>query len=249
MIKKILLTFVVLLIAIAAGAFLYLDSIVTRGIEVVGSRVLGTNVTVDSVALSPLGGQGSIADLRIANPAGFNADHVFELGYISLSLDVSSVFNDVITIESITIAQPVITYETRITTDNIRALLANLPASGDGNSSSSTDTGTSKQVVIRELIILNPQLTLSAGLVSAPIQLPDLVLRDIGTDLGAVSIAEALRVILSALRASILQADLPNLDLLRDSIENSVQETTDQTGRAIDDAVDNLGNRLRGLRN
>lgn len=249
MIKKILIWFAVIFMVAGAGAFFYLDTIVSQGIEVVGTSALGTNVTVDSVALSPLNGAGSISDLRIDNPEGFNADYIFELGYVSLNLDISSLFSDVIEIESVTIAQPLITYETRITTDNVRALLANLPDSDAGDASQPETNEPAKQIIIRELHILNPQLTLSAGVLSAPIQLPDLLLTDIGTAEEAASVDQALRVVLDALRAEILQADLPSLDLLRDSIENSVQESVEQAEEAIDSAVDNLGNRLRQLGN
>lgn len=249
MIKKIILPFTAILFAIGAGAFFYLDAIVTSAIEVVGTRMLGTNVTVSSVALSPFNGAGSITDLRIENPEGFDADYIFELGYVAINLDLNSLLTDVIEIQSITIAQPVITYETRITTDNVRALLANLPGGGNSPESGAAGESGGKQLVIRELHILNPQLTLSAGVVAAPIQLPDILLSDIGTEASATTVAEALRIILTALRTALLQADLPSLDLLRDSIENSVQETVDQAGQAIDSAVENLGNRLRQLRN
>lgn len=249
MVRKILLSLLVLLIMIGAGSYFYLDSIVRRGIEVVGSSVLGTNVTVSAVALSPLNGSGGITDLRIQNPQGFNAEYIFELGYVSINLEINSLLSDVIEIESVTIAQPVITYETRVTTDNIRALLANLPGGAADPAPAPATDGASKQFIIRELQILNPQLTLAAGGLSAPVQLPDIVLVNIGTEAGAATVAEVLRVILTALRASILQADLPGLELLRDSIENSVQEAVDQADQAIDSAVENLGNRLRQLGN
>ena len=249
MMKKILIGFAVIFVAAGAGAFFYLDSIVSEGIEVAGTRALGTSVSVGSVALSPLNGAGRITELRIDNPEGFDADSIFELGYVSLNLDISSLFSDVIEIESVTIAQPLITYETCITTDNVRALLANLPDGDAGDALQPKANEPAKQIIIRELHILNPQLTLSAGTLSAPIQLPDLLLTDIGTAEEAASVEQALRVVLDALRAEILQADLPSLDVLRDSIENSVQETLEDAGQAIDGAIDNLGSRLRQLGN
>lgn len=249
MIRKVLLSLLVLLIVIGAGSYFYLDSIVRRGIEVVGSNVLDTNVSVASVALSPLNDNGSITDLRIQNPEGFNAEYIFELGYVSVNLDLNSLLSDVIKIESVIIAQPVITYETRVTTDNVRALLANLPGGVGDPAPTPGAEGASKQLIIRELHILNPQLTLAAGGLSAPVQLPDIMLRDIGTEAEAATVAEALRVILSALRTAILQADLPGLELLRDSIENSLQDAVDQADQTIDSAVEKLGNRLRQLGN
>ena len=248
MIKKIIGLLTLLIVVGVAVLFFYLDALVTRGIEVVGTRVLGTSVSVNSVLLSPLNGSGNISDLRIENPEGYSADYIFELGYVSMNIDVQSVFSDVLVIESVTIAQPVITYETRITSDNVRALLQNLPAS-DAADQPASGTSAGKQIIIRELQILNPQLNLSAGTISAPVQLPDIILHDIGTTNDAATVAEALRVVLSALRTTILRADLPSIELLRDSIENTVQDSVEQAGQAIDSAVENLGNRLRNLGN
>lgn len=102
--KKILAGFAAFLIAAGAGMFFYLDAIVSQGIEVAGTSALGTNVSVGSVALSPLSGAGRITDLRIDNPEGLEAESIFELGYVSLDLDLGSLFGDVLEIESVTIA-------------------------------------------------------------------------------------------------------------------------------------------------
>ena len=126
MLKKTLISVVFLLLLAGGGLFFYLDSIVKSGIEVVGSNLLGTAVTVDSVSLSPLSGQGSISGLRVENPEGFESQHAFELDSVLVSIDVNSVFTDAAEIESIVIMQPVITYETKIASDNIRTLLDNL---------------------------------------------------------------------------------------------------------------------------
>jgi hypothetical protein len=60
MIRKLLISLLLLVVLAVGATFLYLDRIVTTGIEVVGSQVLGTKVTVASVTISPLNGIGSI---------------------------------------------------------------------------------------------------------------------------------------------------------------------------------------------
>lgn len=245
MIKKLLITVGLLVVAGGGAVYFYLDGLVKSGIEVVGTEVLGSEVTVGAVSISPLNGSGSITDLRIRNPEGYRADSIFELGFIDLNVDINSLFSDVVVVNSITIAQPVITYETRITSDNIRALLAQLPRGNGAESTAETDSGTSTQIVIRELQLLDAQLTLSAGVASAPVRLPDIVLHDIGTEADAATIAEAVRVVLSAVSSAVLRADLPSMDLLQESLQNEVE----RAGQAIDGALDSLGNRLRSLGN
>ena len=246
MIKKTLISVVFLLLLAGGGLFFYLDSIVKSGIEVVGSNVLGTAVTADSVSLSPLSGQGSISGLRVENPEGFESQYAFELDSVLVSIDVNSVFTDAAEIESIVIMQPVITYETMIASDNIRTLLDNL---GEGDAPSSdpeTEDDSAQQIIIREFQVVGSQLNFVSALVSAPITLADIEIRDIGAEGGSASAANAVRVVLQELVASILNSDdLPGLDGLRESVEGRIQDGAQR----VEEAVEDLGDRLRNILN
>lgn len=231
-----------LLVVLAVGAtFLYLDRIVTTGIEVVGSQVLGTKVTVASVTISPLNGIGSISGLEIRNPEGFDSDYIFQLEQVEVSLNAASLLSDEIEIESIVIIQPEITYETRISTDNVRALLENI--GGSGGETATADSEAGKELFIRDFRLLGPQVNLVAAVASAPISLPDIELTDIGTEDNAATVAQVLEVVLSALRRTILEAELPGLDMLREGVENRLQDGIEEAEEVVED----LGNRLRGI--
>jgi hypothetical protein len=195
-IKKTLISVVFLLLLAGGGLFFYLDSIVKSGIEVVGSNLLGTEVTVDSVSLSPLSGQGSISGLRVENPEGFESQYAFELDSVLVSIDVNSVFTDAAEIESIVIMQPVITYETKIASDNIRTLLDNLDEGDAPSSDPETEDDSAQQIIIREFRMVGSQLNFVSALVSAPITLADIEIRDIGAKSATVSAANAVRVVL-----------------------------------------------------
>ena len=246
MIKKILISVVFLLLLAGGGLFFYLDSIVKSGIEVVGSSVLGTAVTVDSVSLSPLSGQGSISGLRVENPKGFESQYAFELDSVLVSIDVNSVFTDTVEIESIVVMQPIITYETKITSDNIRTLLANLDEGDVAASDPESAEESEQQIIIREFQMVDSQLNFVSALLSAPITLADIEIRDIGTEGGSSSAANAVRVVLQELVASILNSDdLPGLDGLRESVEDRIQDGAQR----IEEVVEDLGGRLRNILN
>ena len=137
----------------------------------VGSQVLGTSVTVNSVSLSPLNGSGTIHGLSIENPQGFNSDYAIQLDELSVNLNASSVFSDVVEIESVRVVQPQITYETRIINDNIRALIANLSSDSPGeaeNGASAVQPEAGKRIIIRRLTLVDPQLNLVAAVVGPP---------------------------------------------------------------------------------
>lgn len=245
MIKKILISVVFLLLLVGGGIFFYLDSIVKSGIEVVGSSVLGTAVTVDSVSISPFSGQGSISGLRVENPEGFDSQYAFELDSVLVNIDVNTVFTDAAQIESIIIMQPIITYETKITTDNIRALLANI-AEGEADSTDpEVEDDSAQQIVIREFRMVGSQLNFVSSIVSAPITLADIEIQNIGAEGGTASAANAVRVVLQELVQTILRSDLPSLDLLRDSVEGRLQDGAQR----VEEAVEDLGGRLRNILN
>jgi hypothetical protein len=244
--KKTLISVVFLLLLAGGGLFFYLDSIVKSGIEVVGSNLLGTVVTVDSVSLSPLSGQGSISGLRVENPEGFESQYAFELDSVLVSIDVNSVFTDAAEIESIVIMQPVITYETKIASDNIRTLLDNLDEGDAPSSDPETEDDSAQQIIIREFRMVGSQLNFVSALVSAPITLADIEIRDIGAEGGSASAANAVRVVLQELVASILNSnDLPGLDGLRESVEGRIQDGAQR----VEEAVEDLGGRLRNILN
>lgn len=215
-----------------------------------GSQVLGTDITVSGVFISPLSGSGTLSDLKVANNEEWESPYAFELGSVSVTVDTGSIFSDVIEIESISIVQPAITYETRITTDNIRSLLENL-SSGDSGAAGSSGEGSGKSMIIRELKIVDSQLNLVSAIASTPIPLPDIEMENIGDEEQGSSIADAIRAVLSELSGSILSSTLPDLDELTEAAEARLQESVDDARQQLDDSVDDvvedLGGRLRGL--
>ncbi|GJM13755.1 MAG: hypothetical protein DHS20C12_21580 [Pseudohongiella sp.] len=245
MIKKILISVVFLILLVGGGLYFYLDSIVKSGIEVVGSSVLGTTVSVDSVSISPLSGQGSISGLRVANPEGFDSPYAFELDSILVNVDVNSILTDAAEIESITIMQPTITYETKITTDNIRTLLANLPEGDAPANEAEAADDAAGQLIIRDFRMLGSQLNFVSAIASAPLTLADIEIQNIGAEGGSASTANAIRVVLQEIVQTILSSDLPTLDLLRDSVEGRIEDGAQR----VEEAVEDLGGRLRNILN
>ena len=248
MIKKVIISFVLVVLLIAGVGVFYFDSIVKNGIEVVGSRLLGTSVTVNSESLSPLNSSGTIRGLSIENPQGFNSDYAIQLDELSVNLNASSVFSDVVEIESVRVVQPQITYETRITNDNIRALIANLSSDSTGeaeNGASVAQSEAGKRIIIRRLTLVDPQLNLVAAIVTAPIPLPDIELNDIGAEDDSTTVADALQLVMSTLSSTILSASLPNLEDLREGVQDRLQDGVEQ----VEDVVEELGGRLRSILN
>jgi hypothetical protein len=158
-------------------------------------------------------------------------------------LNAASLLSDVIEIESIIITQPETTYETRITTDNVCALLENIGASGGETATADSEAGI--ELFLRDFRLLSPQVNLVAAVATAPILLCDIDLTDIGTEDNAATLARVLDVVLYALRRTILHMVLPGFDILREGGESRLQDGIEEA----EEVVEYLGNRLRGILN
>ncbi len=249
MIKNILISLVLFVLVIGGVAYFYLDSLVTSGIEVVGSRVLGTQVQVRSASISPLTGSGSISGLSIDNVEGFNSEHAFELEEVSISLNLGSVFSDVVEVNSVVITQPEITFERQLSRDNIRALIDNISTPAGGGEEPAAEGASARRIIIREFLMDDPQVNLVAASIEAPIPLPNISLSNIGEENDSATVAEALRQILSSVSTAILNTDPPIFDMIRENVEGRLQEGVQEVESAVDDAVEDIGDRLRGILN
>jgi hypothetical protein len=248
MIKKLLLSLVVIVVAVFVAALFYIDSIVKTGIEAVGSDVLGAGVSVSSVSISPLSGSGTIRGLTIENPEGFAADNIMQLGEVTVSLNLSSLLSDVIEIYEISVIEPVITYETKITVDNIRALLANLPSTpSPANEDVAVHAG--KGLIVKEFNLKDAQVNLIASIIEQSIVLGDIQLLDIGTENQAATVSQALEIVLGAVSEKILNAEMPGLNDLREAVEGRLQEEVQQAEEAIGQGVEEISSRLRNILN
>lgn len=106
--RVIIIAAAVLLIGIIGiGVFLYnnINPIVKSAIEKNGSAILGSTVSVGSVDISLKSGRGTIRDVRVENPEGYDGD-AFTLREITLDIDVGSLNKDPIVIDEIRIAAP-----------------------------------------------------------------------------------------------------------------------------------------------
>ena len=93
-----------------------------------------------------------------------------------------------------------------------------------GGESATADSEAGKELFILDFRLLSPQVNLVAAVATAPISLWDIELTDIGTEDNAATAAQVLHVVLSALRRTILDTELPSLDILREGGESRLQD-------------------------
>ncbi|CAA6691619.1 MULTISPECIES: hypothetical protein [unclassified Lentimonas] len=215
MIKKIFLFLLILAIAGAAAVYFFGSSALNKGIktavEKFGPEVTQTAVRLDDVNISVLSGNGTLTGLYVGNPDGYENENIFALGEIDVDIDTGSVFSDKIIINKIHIKKPEISYEKTLLSSNIKALLNNIEEFS-GSSDKTTpepeagtpaESGPSKQVVIKQLIIEDG--TIFVGLMgnSTTVPLPRIEMNDIGETGNKKSMAEVIDLVLTEVLKSI----------------------------------------------
>lgn len=252
MIKKLLIGFLVLaLIAVGLIYFFFTSALnkgVKQGVETFGPKVTQTPVTLESVSLSVLSGSGTLKGLFVGNPEGFKSENIFELGQIDIIIDKGSILTDTVIIEKIHILSPGISYEKKLTTSNVKELQKNIEAfTGPKQDAPATEEGSSKNLVIKELIIDGGTIYVGAFGVGQTVPLPRIEMKNIGQAGTETNAAEVINEILGKVLSSIGPA-IANAgelgkqaaDALKTQGLEQVEQATDQAGEAVKDGLNKL---------
>lgn len=164
--KTLKITLIIIAIVIGLGGALTwylaenLDAMVKNAVEETGTRQLGTSVGLASVSIDIPRGKAKLAGLRIENPPGFSSEPAFVLGSIEVDIDLTSMTDDVLVIEDITINDPQVNFElNREGVSNLDVLQQKL--GGNGASSASED---SKRLIIERIEFSGGTITATAAI-------------------------------------------------------------------------------------
>jgi uncharacterized protein involved in outer membrane biogenesis len=250
--KKLLYIGGALLVVIAIGLyFLFssLNSIVKRVVEKVGSDATQVRVSLSGVDIQITTGKGAMRGLTVRNPSGFKSDWAFNLGEISLQVDVGSVMKDTVIIKEIVIAAPDVTYELASLGSNIDALQRNLNAYMGGGGATAEKSEGGKKLVIENLYVRNGKVNVSAtalGGKTMTTPLPDIHLTNIGKQSGGATAGQVAQQVLSAITQAAAKAatSLPEIGKLVGSMK---ERAAGVVGSAKEGATKEAGEGLKKL--
>lgn len=94
--------------------------------EGIGSKALGTPVSIESLSINPSKGTVDLTALTINTHEGFNRTNTWALANLHISINMGSLFSRAIVVHEIRIDSPHLTYEQSRATDNITALIESL---------------------------------------------------------------------------------------------------------------------------
>jgi len=234
----------VLVVAAVAGLMFAGGPVIKSAVNTFGPKVLGVPVTLAGAKFMPFRGKIQLTKLHVGNPEGFKTPSLFDLGDMDIELDSRSLFTDTILIHKIAIAAPEITYERGLLGSNFSTLLEKMQGGKDsGKDVKQTGTeaeGPAKKVIIEQLTVSDPKLNVSivaAGGHAIPIALGQVELKDIGKESGGVTVADAMKIILSIVTSNIENAVLGAGDLLGSGIKAVGKGVAAVGGAVVDGAA------------
>jgi len=230
-----------LLLLLVVGVFAYFsyntNAIVKSAIETVGTQYLGAPVRVKSVEISVQEGTGTLTELEIGNPPGFDGPYAFRAARVSVSLDAAA-------------SKPTLVVLKRVTIDGARAAaIANSPnetnfralaAGASGTGGSDGPSASAVKLIIDQFDMANTQAAVSSPLLprALEVNVPDVHLKDIGRSSGGASAGEVAQQILTpiakAVSRSLTEAGMKNLGVDSDQMKSDA-------AKKLNDALQKLG--------
>jgi len=264
--KKVIIALasVLIIIVIAVSVLLSnIDGIIQDMVEEVGSKATASAVTLGDVEISLTDEKGSLKQLVVANPKGFETPNAFELGAISVKL--GPIDGDQITISEVLINAPKVTYELSSNGSNIDAIQQNVDrfakqfaSESSITKSESGDDKAGPKIIIEKLMITGGEVSVSAGFLKGKTltsALPDITLTDIGKENDGASSAEVVKEIIDAMTKSIgTSVGSLNLDgMMKDATKaagdalKSVGGSTEGVSKSVTEGVGAAGDKLKKL--
>jgi hypothetical protein len=217
---KLLLKIALSLLGLAAAGivvvFIFLDTIVGKGIEAGCTRALGVETSVGLVRVGLLTGTFSVRSLRIANPPGFETDHFFTLDRLHFEVPPKSLREDTIAVQMLELDGVDVSLETVDKKANYEVILDNLnrfSKTGSADSSAEKSAGEEveggKELVIHEAVIRDIDARIDLGKVKGAsdrvaVEIPEIRLRpNSKTGAAEVSVAELTQTIVTAVLVGI----------------------------------------------
>lgn len=212
--KKFLIIFGSLIALVLIGLFIasfFLGGIVTKGVNKFGPGITGTTVTLESAAVSPLSGSGTLNKLVVGNPPGWTSPKALSFNKIHASVVPSSLLKEYIFVNEVVIDGPEFVYETRLVTSNIKELLANIEKNMGTASSPTPETPKTKEgkplkFAVKSFRLENAKATLGVGAAAITVPLPPIIINELGTKEGGITTDQIAAKVLGAVLREISQA-------------------------------------------
>lgn len=237
--KRIVLAVVLVVVIAIAVAYFSLNSVIRATVQRQGSASLGVPTTLDSAALSLLGGKLSLSGLNVGSPPNFSAPQMFSAGAASVQVHYRQLMGNPVRISKIVIDAPKLVVEQSNLKLNIQALMDQKTKAAESPAAGAEKPAEPMKLIIDELDVNNAQVSFMPGLpgltAAQTVPVPSLVLKNIGNADNAQNGAAVGDVVMQTVTALAGQAgqsgNLPAQ--LKDALSSGLQGVAQQLGQSF----------------
>ncbi|MEX0297533.1 MAG: hypothetical protein AB3N28_00585 [Kordiimonas sp.] len=238
--KKLLIAFVLLIVAGAGFVFFQLGPIVETGIKTAGPSTLHVDVNVGNIEISPLSGKVSVSELSLGQPNGFGEGPLVEVGEFKMKLEPQSLMSNHVIVDTIEIVSPLFDVRRLNGKTNFEALQEgiDIPATTGAPAAA----GEEVTLTIRSLAVKAPRIKAKTDdflNLDEDIQLADFTLTNLGTDEKGLAPSEVARHVMDTLQPQIAKA------LITAGASKKIQELAGDAKGTLEKGLGGLLNKLK----
>jgi uncharacterized protein involved in outer membrane biogenesis len=211
---------------VAAGVYVAtrLRPAIAAAVEDYGERATGTDVRLGSVDVSLGDSRATLSDLVVGNPRGYTTAYALRIGEISVTIDAPSLARNMIVLHDVVLSDATLNAEQRDASSNLTEILDHMDRAGE---SSSTESG--PMIIIEHFRLAGGRIALTSDALSKAesIDLPEVLVNDIGKAEGGVTLGEATDAVLA-----------PILTAARRAVRERLGDTAEEAAkRKLEDAA------------
>jgi hypothetical protein len=255
LIRRLIAAIVILILLAVGGIFLFLEPAVVAVVEKGGTHSLGVDTRLASAHIGVFAGEFGLTGLSIDNPPGFEAEHFLDLAETSVDVDMGTVTSDKIVIPRVLVSGVTLVLERNASGTNYNVILEHLeslsgpddpaPEGGEGEGEGGGEGEEAEagpdlligEIILRDIRSEVRMLVIGDERRTIPIQLPEIIIRNLGGEDGAkvdVVYSKLIEELLAAVVAA--GGDQLPADLL-----NDLKGGLEMMGRErLDEQVDKL---------
>ena len=231
---------IVLLVLVLLSVFIFLNSIVKKGVETVGPVLTKVDVRLGSAKLSPFNGNGELSNLHVGNPEGYKTPAAIELRSVKVALKLRSVLSDVIVVDEVNIQGPEITFEGGLSGNNLSQILKNLEGAPEDVKSTpkgKTSSEGGKKFYVKDVVVNGGKISVSVtgmGGKAVTVPLPPIHLTNIGSENNGVTAAQLCKEILKPIVSSAMKSGTEAITGLGGSAKDFGKGAAENAGKTVE---------------
>lgn len=180
--KKVLIGLGIVVVLLGGGAYFVLsnlDGFVKTAIETYGSDSISSEVSVGSVEINLTEGSAFIYDISVANPEGFSDQVMMSFSEVSVAIDLATINDPMIVINTITARDPYVLYESANGTTNVDVVSGRFASEEEASEEGATDES-AIELSIANILIENIEAQMAGeGVPDLSINLGDIKLQNL----------------------------------------------------------------------